>query len=301
MRQHILFSLLLALPLTGMAQINDSTSRMVPPPPAATPATPTAQPVSTTPLPPGAATAATPAPPPPPAKTSKLNRVRFGAYIAPTMNWMKPTASTDNSNTYNVESGGSRAGFIYGLMMDYYFAENYALVSGLQVNQTGGQIVSTNRDQSIAPGKVLKSDFTYRLQYIEIPVNLKLRTDDMNNVRFFGQAGLSLGINISRKVDYDVSYVPNQGTSVKDTSREKVKLQGSIDAVAPVMLQMNLGAGVEYVFSPKLSGYVAFFFNNGFAPDATKPENFKNMGYPVSFDDGTTRLNNIALRLGLFF
>jgi hypothetical protein len=298
MRQHILFSLLLAVPFISSAQGTDTT-RMANPPAQTAPVPPATQPVNATAVP-ATGVAVAPAPP---AKPPKINRVRFGAYIAPTMNWMKPTTSTSTigSTTYDVKSGGDRAGFIYGLMMDYWFAENYAFATGLQVNQTGGQIVATNHDQSIQESKILKSDFTYRLQYIEIPVNLKLRTDDMNKVRFFGQAGLSLGINISRKVDYDVSYVPNGGTAAKDTSREKVKLTGNIDAVAPVMLQMNLGAGIEYVLTPKLSGYVAFFFNNGFAPDATKPQNFKNMGYPVTFDDGNTRLNNIALRLGLFF
>lgn len=217
---------------------------------------------------------------------------------------MKPVASTDDKNTYNVESGGSQAGFIYGLMMDYFFAENYAIATGLQVNQTGGHIICTNRDQSVSPNKILKSDFKYKLQYLEIPVNLKLRTDDIKGFRFFGQAGLSIGFNISRKVDYKISYVPDQqGAAARDTSGDNIKLQGDLNAVAPVLFAMNLGIGTEYTISKKLTAYLGIFFNNGFAPDATEPENFKyqNMGYPVKFDDGNTRLNNLALRLGLFF
>jgi len=45
------------------------------------------------------------------------------------------------------------------------------------------------------------------------------------------------------------------------------------------------------------------FFNNGFAPDATNPEKYdgSRLGYQGTFRDGNVRLNNFALRVGLFF
>jgi len=42
------------------------------------------------------------------------------------------------------------------------------------------------------------------------------------------------------------------------------------------------------------------FFNNGFAPDMTNPDKYE-LNYAGTFKDGHTRLNNFALRLGLYF
>ena len=70
------------------------------------------------------------------------------------------------------------------------------------------------------------------------------------------------------------------------------------------MLQMNIGAGAEYPISNKLTAYAGLFFNNGFTPDATAPQKYdsEKLGYGKGeFKDGNTRLNNFALRIGLFF
>lgn len=234
-----------------------------------------------------------------------VNRLRFGAYIAPNISWMRPTASTDDANQFNTESNGSRLGFTYGLMAEYFFAENYGLVTGLSVNSTGGKMLATTRAALPVQNSVKKADFEYRLQYLDIPLALKLRTDDIGGFRFFGQLGASIGFNISKKADYTVEYY-DTSSAVKTATGSKIKLtnKGStIGNIAPIMFQMNIGAGAEYPLNAKLRAYVALFFNNGFAPDATNPEKFDNdkLGYKGSFKDANTRLNNFALRLGLFF
>jgi opacity protein-like surface antigen len=237
-----------------------------------------------------------------------VNRIRFGAYIAPNMSWMRPTAKKSDNGEFNVESDGSKFGFTYGLMAEYYFARNYGVVTGLQVNSTGGQINTTranNNGSIMRPNEVQTTQFDYRLQYLEIPLALKLRTDDFNGFRFFGQLGLTLGINIGKKADYTVSYT-DDSTVLRSVTDEKVKLtsEGTLkSAVAPIMLAMNIGAGAEYPINRKLTAYAGIFFNNGFTPDATNPQNFDNakLGYRGDFYDAKTRLNNFALRIGLFF
>jgi hypothetical protein len=218
---------------------------------------------------------------------------------------MKPTASTDDEKVFNVSNNGSKIGFTYGLMADYFFAENYGIATGIQINQTGGKILATNRTPRAAnlDERVVKAEFDYRLQYLEIPLALKLRTDEFNGFRFFGQLGVTAGFNIGKKADYDVEYFRSGATVANDTSGTKIKLTGSLGHIAPLMFQMNIGAGAEYPISNKLSFYIGLFFNNGFAPDATKPNLFEEdkLGYRGEFRDASTRLNNFALRLGLFF
>lgn len=237
-----------------------------------------------------------------------VSKLRFGAFLAPTISWMRPTAATDDENQFNVSNGGSKIGFTYGLMGEYFFATNYGIVTGIQINQTGGNIIATNKNQSPTPStsdQVLSADFNYRLQYLQVPIALKLRTDDISGFRFFGQLGASVGFNIGKKADYDVKYYQNAGGigAIRDTSGTKIKLSGKVGNIAPVMFEMNIGAGAEYPINNKLTAYVGLFFNNGFAPDATKPNLFDEakLGYAGEFRDANTRLNNFALRLGLFF
>src|ERR1044072_7397336 len=60
---------------------------------------------------------------------SKINvdKLRFGAFIAPNIAWMHPTASKTDDGSFAVESDGNRIGYVWGLMMDYFFTENYGL------------------------------------------------------------------------------------------------------------------------------------------------------------------------------
>lgn len=222
---------------------------------------------------------------------------RFGIFVAPTLSWMRPTTNITDDNTYAPTNEGSKIGFTYGLMAEYHFAENYALVTGLQVNMTGGKIKSVYQGTDKV-NVVQTADFNYRLNYLEVPVALKLRTDMISGFRFFGQLGLTTGFNIAKKATYSVDYY-NASSVLVNSKGENEKVKGTL-AIAPVMFTMNIGAGAEYPLNDKLAAYVGLFFNNGFAPDATNPNKYA-MPYNQSFKDGNTRLNNFALRLGLFF
>ena len=238
-------------------------------------------------------------------QTVDSKKFRFGVYIAPTMAWMKPTTDKTDDGRYAPTNEGSKVGFQYGLMAEYHFAENYAFVTGLQVNMAGGKIgTEFLGDKSTAKNVVGNSLINYRLNYLEIPVALKLRTDLISGFRFFGQLGLTTGFNIAKKATYDISYY-NNGGNLTTLTGENEKIKGTL-AIAPVMFTMNIGAGAEYPLNDKLAAYFGIFFNNGFAPDATNPAKYKmlndlDISGGTALKDGNTRLNNFAIRLGLFF
>jgi hypothetical protein len=236
-----------------------------------------------------------------PSRSGKLNNIRIGVFIAPNISWMKPTANKSDDRMYLVSSEGSKMGYSWGLMIDKPFAENYGFSTGLHITTSGGKILAQeNRSVSQPATRVTYADFDYRLQFLEIPFNLKLRSDELGSgIHVFGQAGLSLGLNISKKASYEVRYIDTVGTPEKTVSETNEKLFGGL-SIPPLMLSLNIGGGVEYAISNKMAIYAGLFFNNGFAPDATNP-NRLDMNYSGSFSDGNTRLNNIALRLGIFF
>lgn len=239
---------------------------------------------------------------------SNIKKTRFGLFLAPNSSWLKPTSSKSNDGVYEVSSSGSIIGFTWGLMVDHFFAENYGITTGIQLNTTGGNINATylNTTGAAVPvGTVKAADIDYRLQYLEIPFGLKLMSDNLSSgVRVFGNVGITAGINISKKGNYEITYTDtssNTTTGMQDVvlTGDNEKLRGGL-SVTPILFQMNLGGGIEYQATDKMSIYAGLFFNNGFAPDVTNPKEL-NLNYKGRFSDGNVRLNNIALKIGIFF
>ena len=232
-----------------------------------------------------------------------LYKVRLGVFIAPDVSWMHPTASKSDDGNYYVSSTGAKAGYSWGLMAEYFFAQNYGVVSGIELNTGGGKIEANFNPNQVNSGSistVLKSDFNYNLQYIQVPFALKLRSDKISDqgLRIFGQLGLTLAINISKKASYTVAYNDDGGTA-QTLQGDNEKLTGFL-AASPIIIQLNIGGGLEYPITPKLNLYGGLFFNNGFLPNTVSPQNYK-LGYSGSFTDGYTRLNNVALKSGAVF
>ena len=224
-------------------------------------------------------------------------------FFAPTISWMHPTSSASNDGHYNVSGKGSKTGYIWGLIAEYYFAQNYGLVTGFNINLSGGKLAAspnTAKIDTAQPNTVLNSNIDYKLQYLEIPFALKLRSDELpkTGIRVFGQIGLTMAINISKKATYTIYYT-DQNAARQSVSGSNETLNGSL-ATAPLMLQLNVGAGLEYPITEKLYFFTGLYFNNGFLPTAINPQNFK-LGYQGSFNYPNIRLNSFALRIGLFF
>lgn len=241
-------------------------------------------------------------------------KMRFGAYLAPTIAWMKSSSKTDDGKNYNIGSDGSKAGFMWGLMAEYYFQDNYALVTGLQMNMGGGKMTMDRAEKAPMAKTIDRASFDYNINFVEIPVAIKLRTDPVSNFRFFGQAGVTLGARVGRKAAYELSYYGDAANSTSDLltatqSKDKLGSRATLSpGFAPVNFQMNLGIGAEYPLTDKLAAYVGIFFNNGFVPDMTNPQNYelydnnnKLIDVNSTFKDGNVRFNNFALRLGIFF
>lgn len=232
-------------------------------------------------------------------------KMRMGLCIGPVSGWMKPTAAKSNDGLYKVKDQGNVLGFSWGLIGDYYFTDNYAIATGFLLTNSGGHILATRITESGVTNiknQVSLADFTYYLQYAEIPLNIKFRTDELpfQSIRLFGQMGISAGLNISKKATYRVVYYNSTGVE-KEVGEEKEKLVGGL-TIAPIMFQLNIGGGIEKPLTSKISAYLGVFFNNGFFPDATNPGSY-TLAYSsaADFSDGKIRLNNIAVRLGLLF
>jgi hypothetical protein len=195
---------------------------------------------------------------------------RLGLTAHPTFGWAKPE---------NGKGNGFSLGFSYGLLADFNFAENYSFATGLTVTSINGKTSEINPspyyDAAAYPNPALY-DLKYKMQYIEIPLTLKLKTDKIGDVRWYGQFGLSNGFNISARQDVSVagkSIVKDQHIK-KDTNFYRAGL--------------IVGAGLEYDVARSTSITTGLTFNNGFTD--------------ISSASGrSVRSHYVGLNFGVFF
>lgn len=172
---------------------------------------------------------------------------QFGFKLGPSIAWIKPTSD-------GYERNGVKAGFNWGFMADVNVMENYAIHSGFNVIYLNGAYSYPHKMKLEGA-----SDFTtgtmnrvLHLKYIEIPAVMRMKTDEVNEFTFYGEAGFGLGFCTGAKADD--TFIDNQGTS---TVKEGVNVNKQVKYSRFAMI---LGAGAYYNIggSSKLTAGIRF-------------------------------------------
>lgn len=167
----------------------------------------------------------------------------FGFKVAPDISWMR-------SSVDNYQGDGSKLGFSWGFVSEFNFSENHSMVTGFNVLFNGGKLSF--------PAKVNSDTGTmsrdYALKFIEVPVMLKMRTNDINGVRFFGEIGLGTAFRIGSKATDTFTHGSTTTTTKKYT----------FDKIAFVRESLLLGLGAEYELTAGTILGGGLLFNNGF-------------------------------------
>ena len=201
---------------------------------------------------------------------AQTSRVKFNVEVDPQFAWF-------SSDDETVEPDGSIFQVHAGLNMDFYFAENYAFVLGVGINNLGGNLLYADSTEFSTKGETLlvepNQSLKLNLQYIDIPVGLKLKTEELGYATYFLQLGFNPMINLNAKA------------SSEDASFDKVDVKESI---ITFYLGYHVGIGVEY----KLGGSTALIgglrWSSGFT-DVTDN------------DRANVTLNALSIRLGVLF
>ena len=191
--------------------------------------------------------------------TAQQKAFQFGFKVAPSMGWIKP-----NAEEYNRD--GVKAGFNWGFVGEFFLMENYALATGFNVIYLNGaytypayyragsaQIIGTNT-------RVLKA------KYIQLPVILKMKTNDFNGIRFYGELGFGLGFKTDAKAE-DKIY--NGNVLVEESSGD---VSNELRFTRESLI---LGAGVEYPLGGSTFITAGLRFDNNFI-DILKDQNEVN-------------------------
>src|SRR6185295_7915558 len=97
------------------------------------------------------------------------------------------------------------------------------------------------------------TNVNYRTQYLQIPLTLKLRTNQIGYITYFGQFGLQAGVRIRSRADIT--------DPVNSFAENKVDF--SNDVTLPDF-GLVIGAGVEYTITGNTALLGALQFYNGF-------------------------------------
>ena len=198
-------------------------------------------------------------------------KMRFNVHVDPQFAWFQ------SSDSDKINPNGSIFHMQAGLQMDYYFQENYAFVLGFGINNLGGKLLyedstsysNGNKDVNIEPGQ----EVTMNLQYLDIPIGLKLKTEELGYGTFFLQLGFNPMFNINAHI------------TSEDGSFEKDDIKAS---VSTFNLAYHVGAGLEY----RLGGNTALIGGVRWTSGLTN----------VTENDGANlSLNAVSIHLGILF
>jgi hypothetical protein len=182
-------------------------------------------------------------------------------------------------NETGLEKDGSKMGFSYGLMADFLFRDGRgAFTSGIEITHAGAKLKYTDANKGLLQ-PASNQVYDLNLQYLQIPLSIKLKTDRKDKIAWWGQFGSYLGFLMKARGDYAVPGV---------SSYEKSNFSSKIN---PINAGLLLGAGGEYSLDNRTNLFFGVGFENGFV-DVTKNKDW---------NDGKVNLNRWALRLGVFF
>jgi hypothetical protein len=177
------------------------------------------------------------------APPSSKQQFHLGLKAAPSLAWL-------TSNTKDLNSDGLKFGFSYGLITEFNFADHYAFATGLDITYRGGKF-KQDRDTSVVSN-------TLNLEYVEIPLTLKFKTNEIGYFTYFLQFGVAPGFNIRARGDSTISF-KNSAYSGTSASGSDIK-----DSINLFNLSMIISGGLEYSLSGSTVLLAAITFNNGF-------------------------------------
>jgi hypothetical protein len=216
------------------------------------------------------------------AATAQDGDLRLGFELSPTLSWMTTDETTINQN-------GTNLGMKLHARGEFFFRENYAFVTGFGFSfNTGGRLrhdeFTDAWQRSDIPNGVITpfpagTDLRYKLQYVEIPFGLKLRTNEIGYIRYYAEIPtFSIGFRSQSRgtIEYQ---------SLKE---EKIDIKKE---VIPLSFSLGAGAGIEYSISEGTSFNVGLAYQRVIT-DVTK--NYDNV-------DSSAKINAMILRLAIMF
>ncbi len=239
--------------------------------------------------------------------TGQMSNLRLGLHVTPAMTWL-------TSNDDLINRTGSNASIGAGFAGEYFMTENLAFTGGIGLRFNAGGTLQHEHGGNLWINSELSDDrfnmgdkplpdrvkLQYKLQYLEIPLSIKLRTNEKGYLRYYGELPiLTVGMNTQARGNIEGEEIESSGENIAPD-------------VNFFNFQLGIGGGIEYALSPTISFVGGLYFHAGLNditnndgitavnnPDQA-PSN-PNDDYIFRAEDARNRLSNITLRFAIMF
>ncbi len=206
---------------------------------------------------------------------------------------LSPALAQDNDNKYHVclqatpgiywastgdaasKSNGAKFGFGYGANVEDRLTETIYFVFGLNVNAAGVKYSTNDSTQSLKSGTntlvrsyANTSSSNASIQYLQIPLFLKMKTKSIGMMKYYGAFGLGSGFAISNNTAWTRTVAQAPGTAIVGNGSVSSYPTSGTDTktadVNPIRESLLIGAGAEYNLSGSTSITGSLMFDNGF-------------------------------------
>ena len=175
--------------------------------------------------------------------------IRFSVFANPSVNWL-------SSDVKSVTFSSATIGYDIGLAVDKFFAERYAVSTGISIGSMGGSLVYDSLSKFKVHGSPRSvpagSQVSFSLQYINIPIGLKFKTNQIGYFTYFANLGLALHINI-------------KSVATSSDSKNVLNNDDISEEINTFNLSYFFGGGAEYSLGANTSLILGLGFDNGFA------------------------------------
>ncbi len=154
-------------------------------------------------------------------------------------------------------------GFTYGAFLDMNITDNFTLTSGFNILKHGGTIAYQdsiilnwdNSDHGVKPG----AEVSYKIQYIEIPISIKGKTQEIGYITYFGRLGINPAFAIKARADVEGTAYNQDLTKVADLSDLNIEKNRNL-----INIGWHVGGGIEYSLGGSTAIIAELLFTQNF-------------------------------------
>ena len=196
--------------------------------------------------------------------------LRLGLKASSNFSYVRPDSKI-------LTSDGLGVGFSYGLIIDLGIggSDRYVFSTGIDVSTLGSKInldSVTYTPTAQASQTVTNLLYEYRLQYLQLPISLKMKTKEIGYITYWGQFGVSpsLLLRANANISSDGNVINLDDEPVNDENLP-INFKDDVQTIRAALL---LGAGIEYSLAGNTALLAGIRYDNGFT-DFTKDNSLK--------------------------
>ncbi|MGM0650579.1 MAG: outer membrane beta-barrel protein [Bacteroidota bacterium] len=215
-------------------------------------------------------------------------QVSGGLFAGPNLSWFGVDSKFHSND-------GVRLGYTFGAMADFPVFDNFLFTTAVKYNDVGGSLkyeygAAANLYDLDSIAQIGEGEkISYNLNYLEIPIGFKGKTNEIGFMSYYMKAGIAPMIRLKSIADI--------ATNSHDLFTDNISLFN---------FNWFMGAGFEWALSGNTRFITEFVYNGGILDFVKKSDNDLTVQVYETANGNVRRdhrgkVNAVALKLGILF